>query len=39
MKEKKLVLWEYYLVYAVALGVNVDFQDELIEKYVKEIII
>lgn len=37
-KEKELVLWEYYLVYAVALGVNVDLQDKLIEKYVKQIV-
>lgn len=28
-----------FIIYAVALGVNVDLQDELIEKYVKEIII
>ena len=33
-KEEELVLWEYYLVYATALGVNVDINDKLINKYV-----
>lgn len=33
--EKELVLWEYYLVYAVALGVNTKVDDELIDKYFK----
>lgn len=35
--EEELVLWEYYLVYAVALGVNVKIQDKLIDKYVRSI--
>ena len=34
-EEKDLVLWEYYLIYAVALGVNVKLEDKLIEKYFK----
>ena len=33
--EEELVLWEYYLVYAVILDVNVKIDDEIIEKYVK----
>ena len=32
-KEKDLVLWEYYLIYAVALGINIKLEDKLIEKY------
>lgn len=36
--EEELVLWEYYLVYAVVLGVNVKIEDKIIEKYVKRII-
>lgn len=32
--EKELILWEYYLVYAVILDVNIKIEDELIEKYV-----
>ena len=35
--EEELVLWEYYLVYAVILDVNVKIKDEIIEKYLKEI--
>ena len=35
--EKELVLWEYYLVYAVALDVNEDIEDKLIQKYIKNI--
>ena len=31
--EAELVLWEYYLIYAVALDVNVKLEDVLIEKY------
>lgn len=31
--EEELVLWEYYLVYAVILDVNVKIKDEIIEKY------
>ncbi len=31
--EKDLVLWEYYLIYAVALGVNENIKYEVIEKY------
>lgn len=33
--EKELVLWEYYLIYAVVLGVNVKIEDKIIEKYIK----
>lgn len=33
--EKDLVLWEYYLIYAVALGVNEKIKYEVIEKYLK----
>lgn len=33
-KEKELILWDYYLVYASVLGVNVKINDELIKKYV-----
>lgn len=33
-KEEELILWEYYLVYATALGVNIKINDKLIEKYV-----
>ena len=36
-KEKELILWEYYLVYAAVLGVNVKVQDEVIQKYMKDI--
>lgn len=32
--EKELELWEYYLIYAVALDVNVEIEDKIIEKYV-----
>lgn len=32
--EEEIVLWEYYLIYAVVLGVNVKITDKLIEKYV-----
>lgn len=35
--EKELVLWEYYLIYAVALDVNVKIEDKIIEKYIREI--
>lgn len=31
--EEELILWEYYLVYAVILDVNVKIKDEIIEKY------
>ena len=34
-KAEEIVLWEYYLVYAVALGVNEKINDKLIEKYTK----
>lgn len=34
-KEKELVLWEYYLIYASILGVNVKINDEVINKYIK----
>lgn len=33
--EEELILWEYYLVYASALGVNVKINDEVINKYIK----
>lgn len=36
--EEELILWEYYLVYAVVLGVNAKIEDEIIEKYLKGII-
>ena len=36
--EEELVLWEYYLVYAVVLGVNVKIEDKLIEKYLNSLI-
>lgn len=35
--EKELILWEYYLIYAVVLNVNVKIEDEIIEKYVNKI--
>lgn len=35
--EKELVLWEYYLIYAVLLDVNVKIEETIIEKYVKGI--
>lgn len=35
--EEELVLWEYYLIYAVALDVNVDIEDSVIKKYLIEI--
>lgn len=36
-KEEELVLWEYYLIYAVVLDVNVKIKDEIIEKYLKNL--
>lgn len=36
--EEELILWEYYLVYAVVLGVNAKIEDQIIEKYLKGII-
>lgn len=33
--EKELILWEYYLIYAVALDVNVKIEDDIIKKYIK----
>ena len=36
--ENELVLWEYYLVYAVVLDVNVKIKDKIIEKYVRNIV-
>lgn len=33
-KEEEIILWEYYLVYATALGINVEINDKLIKKYV-----
>ena len=32
--EEELVLWEYYLIYAVVLEVNVKMEDKIIEKYI-----
>lgn len=37
--EEELILWEYYLVYAVILDVNVKIKDEIIEKYLKTMVI
>ena len=34
-KEKELILWEYYLIYAVILGVNETVDDSVVEKYFK----
>ena len=34
-KEKELILWNYYLVYATTLGVNIKINDEVINKYVR----
>lgn len=36
-KEEELALWEYYLIYAVALGVNEELDDVVMEKYVRYI--
>ena len=36
--EKEIVLWEYYLVYAVILDVNIKIEDEVIDRYVKNVI-
>lgn len=33
-KEEEIILWEYYLVYATVLGINVEINDKLIKKYV-----
>jgi len=33
--KKDISLWEYYLIYSVVLGVNVDIEDEVIQKYLK----
>lgn len=30
-KEEELVLWEYYLIYAVVLGINEQIEDEIIK--------
>lgn len=35
--EEELILWEYYLIYAVVLNVNVKIEDEIIKKYVNKI--
>lgn len=34
-KEEELILWDYYLIYATALGINVKINDSVIEKYIK----
>ena len=31
--EEELILWEYYLIYAIVLDVNVKIKDDIIEKY------
>lgn len=36
--EQELALWEDYLIYAVALGVNIKIEDEVTEKYIKAVI-
>lgn len=36
--EEQLILWQYYLVYAVALDVNEKIENSVIEKFVKSII-
>ena len=36
-EEKDLILWDYYLIYSIILGVNKKLDDKLIEKYVKNI--
>lgn len=36
--EKELALWEYYLIYAVILNVNVKIEDAVIDKYLQNII-
>lgn len=33
-KEEEIILWEYYLLYATVLGINVSINDKLIKKYV-----
>ncbi len=32
--EQELALWEYYLIYAAALGVNERIEDEVMDKYI-----
>lgn len=32
--EEELILWEYYLIYAVVLNVNVKIEDKIIGKYI-----
>ena len=34
--QRELILWEYYLIYAVVLDVNVKIKNEIIEKYCKK---
>lgn len=36
-REEELALWEYYLIYAVALDVNVKLEDAIIERYLEGI--
>lgn len=36
--EEQLILWQYYLVYSVALDVNVKIENSIIEKFVKSIL-
>ena len=31
----ELILWEYYLIYSVVLGVNNKIENEIIEKYLQ----
>lgn len=37
--EEDLILWEYYLVYAVVLDVNVKIKDKIIEKYLQTMVL
>lgn len=34
--EEELVLWEYYLIYAIVLDVNVKIEDKIIERYLRK---
>lgn len=36
--EEQIILFEYYLVYAVSLGINVKIEDEIINKFIVSII-
>ena len=32
--KEELILWQYYLVYAVVLDVNIKIPDDIIDKYI-----